>query len=851
MAEHPLEVWLRYGDGFTFVDITDDVAQTVPVRVIAGAAMVSEAPAAERATFTLEDPDGVYRPQSPTSPLYGKAARLMPCLIGRTVLTEDFESSPLSITVSQGASVNGWARSTTSPHSGSWCFKSGATANGQFSDAIVTLPDNADIVMFWYRTDCGSASDLDQLQVWSERGVVLQANGTAGIWRFALIRCTPEMQGNVRFRYVKDSAGAFGADAVYIDDLVFFSSRLYGEVASWDPQSEPGRQGQTDVEVVGQYDRVGSWTDKLRSAMTRKVLQSFADLTGLWPMEDGARATGLANLADGGPAGTVLNADPGMDDVPAGLESSWGIRADTVMSGSFLRAAPGAWSVLFSFRLTAARTSTRQELFRVTSSAGHTYVISCNDATFRFEIFSAAGSSLVANNILYGTGITPSSWTMLRLRVEQNGGNIDYNFTWFTSGSPGVRSFPDSISGTAGYAVGWQLTGNAYWADGFLGLIYGLPSVAEGTLGGNYARAFDGWVGELTAERYGRLLNEEGLFWTRWGVEPDYPASPWTGVAAPMGAQRPDTLINLLKEIADTDGGLLYDRNRALYFRMLGTMIGQEPSLELTYGVNVGPPLKPNLSNIAAANVIAVSQRDGSEVVVSDTTTLMGAQGAPNGIGPYKQQVDVNVRDEALQLEQIGYWALNVGTTDAVRYPAVTVDLDANPELEGAVDVIKPGDRITVAGLDPDVIDLMVIGWDDSQRDSTRRTRTFKCVPYEPYRVGTYDDDASRWGIRDAVLSAGYNATTTSMQINFPDRFEAFKIFTVGSVADHFDVLVGGERITVRSTGAVVSAGGGRWSQALTVARSVNGVVKAHAAGAEVRIVDTGRWGLWQVEADT
>jgi hypothetical protein len=64
-------------------------------------------------------------------------------------------------------------------------------------------------------------------------------------------------------------------------------------------------------------------------------------------------------------------------------------------------------------------------------------------------------------------------------------------------------------------------------------------------------------------------------------------------------------------------------------------------------------------------------------------------------------------------------------------------------------------------------------------------------------------------------------------------------LWTTDAAEMPFDVDIGGERVTVTNIGAPSGS-----DQAVTVSRSVNGVVKAHDAGTPVRLWNPARYGL-------
>ena len=832
MANH-MPVFLMQYDG-VYNDVTADVSQGDNVRITTGGSVVSDTPRESRAEFTLEDPTGKYRPYLASSPLYGKAGRNTPLVIADDVVSEDFEDASLNVTIGSGSSANAWARSTTSPHTGTYCFKSGATANGAFSDAIIEVPTGANLCILWYRTDCQSS---DRLRISTGGNLRLTVGGTGGSWTQIAVPCVPNSVGarQVYVRYLKDASGTAGADAVYIDDVRFMNSRIFGEISSWDPDrtldfdgNGRGRQW-TEVTAAGLLRRIGSWTEPLQSAMTRSVLQ-FSTLTGFWPMEDGSSASALSNLVSGGTSGTVSEVQLGDDESPGGGSSSARLSNTSSLAGNFLLDTTSGWQISFAFRLAAVPSSgTSQKLIEWSTGNGYTYTLSVNNASYTLNVVDSDGASLETMAVGFGTGADPNRWITMRLKASQSGSNVAYDLNWYPEERDILWGTSDTFVGTVSTLSSWRVFGNAYLDGGWFAYVYGVAGTSDELLSSDMVKSFDGYAGELAGDRFLRLLAEEGLNRSLIGLAADTEA---------MGPQRPDTLINLLREIRDTDGGLLNDslNEIGVTYRTRQDLYSQTPALALTYGVEVAPPFKPTIDDLETHNYITVQRRDGGQFVAVDTTTEMSVLPPPSGVGVYKQDVEVNVDDES-RMEQIGFWWLKIGTNPEARYSAVTVDLDATPAIEADASAVVPGDRITISGHDPDVIDLMVVGAVDLQKTQKRRTITYACTPYRQYDVGTYDDSTKRYDSSSTTTGASYSSSATSIVFSTVNSGDGWS-----TTNEPYDVFINGERMTVTNMGSV--SGSGPYTQTATVTRAVNGVAKSHASGSPIHVATPARYAL-------
>lgn len=834
MANHPTAVLMKYGG--LWHDVTADVSQNDPIKVTSGQPDYGQSPRPSKIELTFEDRDGVYRPYRADSPLYGLAGRNTPLVTADPTLFEGFESATLGITVSKGTSTNGWARSATSPHTGGWCFKSGTTANSATSDAIITPPAGANMVMLWYRTDCASG---DTLTIISGGTTRVTASGTGGTWQQLMVPIFPDFADpTVILRYTKDASGTAGADAVYVDDLQFFYSRAYGEINSWEPdqtlgfqQSPPWGRRWTAVTAGGLLARIGGWTDRIQSAMTRTVL-GFSTLTGFWPGEDGREATLMNNLVPLGASATAAGVTFADSESPGGGDVSVKLSATTVIQGQFLVASTTAgWQVSRAMKLDALPSSaTYQPMFSWTTSNNYTWTLSVNATTYLIQAVDDDGN-LKLNLASGWTSLgTPTGWVTMRLSASASGGTVSWALAWYSEGATASEGVSGTFSGSVGRLNRWKVEGNAYLDGASLAYVYGVTGTADNLLGGSVQQSFNGFAGERALTRFSRLMGEQGISYTYYG---------FLNQSQAMGPQRPDTLINLLVEIRDTDGGMMYDdANRlSVTYRALGNLVGQSPKLALTFETNVAQPIKPVLDNQDAFNVVTAEQRDGGSVTVQDDVSAMGTLPPPAGIGVIKETVDVNVADEGEQLTQIAYWWLGVGTVPDARYPTITVDLDANPEIEATARAVRPGDRITVSALDPDLIDMIVLGKVDNQQEQKRRTVVFTCSPFRQYLVALYDSAAVRYDSASTATGAAYGAGAASIVFRTTSPGDLWS-----TTETPYDVFCLGERFTVTTMGA--ATGSGPYNQTAAVTRAVNGISKALPAGSPIHVANPGRYGL-------
>ncbi|MCZ7414321.1 hypothetical protein [Streptomyces sp. WMMC897] len=139
-------------------------------------------------------------------------------VVGETAVQEDFEDTTYTLTITDAGDA-AWARDNTQAHSGSWSLRSGTITDNQTTDAVVSLPPDAQTLTFWYMTsseEAGPGFTGDFLSVHVDGTEVLRAQGETAWTQHELdVRGAAE----VTFRYSKDNSASSGSDAAWIDDL--------------------------------------------------------------------------------------------------------------------------------------------------------------------------------------------------------------------------------------------------------------------------------------------------------------------------------------------------------------------------------------------------------------------------------------------------------------------------------------------------------------------------------------------------------------------------------------------------------------------------------------------------------
>jgi hypothetical protein len=609
------------------------------------------------------------------------------------------------------------------------------------------------------------------------------------------------------------------------------------EVSAWKPDRtvdhdpDTGRGDQTcEIEAGGLLRRVGQWAAPVISPFDETVLEIFGDrVVGHWRLDDKAGSRYPAYQV-GLPDESVFsyNMTFGSEDGPPGANTVVRMEASSALSGVATRAAAGsAWSIAFAFKLDRQPTTVNPDNRLFFSDTTNGAVVDLWISATEYDLQISNGGAITHITGLHNR--PPVFWTFMQIMATPSGGSTNFELDWYSLGGDTIYF----ATGSVGYLVAeprrWQISSNDATERGLFSQVVMVAGGFIDQMNTTTIAGFNGRPGELAGARFERLMEAAGLGWEILG-DPD--------LTTPMGAQTPGPLLEQLKIIRDTEDGILFDTPGLLSItlRARHDLYAQTPALELDgQAAQVGPPFVPVLDDLNTQNVITVAQVIGGEYTVRDDTGPMGTQPSPDGVGEYKQKIDVCMKYDA-DLRPRGEWALAQGTNPEARYQSLVIDLDADPSLESECDDLLPGDRVTVANVDPDLIDLMVVGIQDMYDTQFRRRVKLTCRPYAPYAVGKFDDTVRRFDSNSTTVEA-LTTTETIWDLTITNPRDGWS-----TTATPYDVVVGGEVCRCTSMGAMT--GSGPWAQQGTFTRSINGVVKSHDLGTPVHIANPARWAL-------
>lgn len=601
--------------------------------------------------------------------------------------------------------------------------------------------------------------------------------------------------------------------------------RWIGEISAWPPRWDvSGTDVVVPVEASGILRRLGQGADVVGSALYRGRLRDTEGLVAYWPCEDPNGSSSIAAALNHPPMTVIGRPDYAAYD---GFPSSQPI---PILKGSEWRGTVPAYPetgevqvrCIAYFPAEGAESGHTVILVYTTGSVRRWELSYGAGGTLRLRAFDPDGTQLLDTGPI-GFAVNGKR-LLLSVELRQIGSAVGWNMLTLEPGAASGLQWSGTLSnntiGRAGTVIISPTGGIKEVAVGHVSVQNKITSLFD--LGDQLAA----WVGEPAGSRIARLCREEGISFT------------WVGdlnSTALMGPQRPGQLLDLLFEAADADMGILYEPKNLLGigYRTRESLYNQSPAATLDYaGGHIAPPLEPVDDDQALRNDITVSRPGGSSARAVLETGPISVQPPPAGVGRYDEEVQVSVYHDLDLPDQAG-WRLRLGTVNETRYPKLAVNLTSphvytDSSLMGDLVDLDLGDLVVMTGLPawlpPGDVSQIVQGYEEVV-GPFEWVITANCTPGSPWTVGVYDGADSRYQPHSTVLASSVNASTTTIPIDTP----------VGplwsTTANGYDILVGGERMTVVAVGSPSGT-----VQNLTVIRSVNGVSKSHAAGTPVQM---------------
>ena len=612
-----------------------------------------------------------------------------------------------------------------------------------------------------------------------------------------------------------------------------WSVRAIGRVASWPTAWTQPNDAWTPIEAYGITRELSRPGPPLRSPLYREATSVRAiGLHAYWPCEDGAEARQLAAIGAGQPMlpeGSVSMASssaiPGSEPLPA-------ISATGVLRASFLPvAATGVLAYRGVWEMPDTEPDDESRLVDLYAPSG-VYRFTVEYLTgggLRVRAVASDGTQLATSGSL-GFAIAGSRM-LLGLTLTQDGADIDWQLFAREIAGDGRLLTEGGLDGTFTSLTLGRCTGLV------LGGGVNLPGVAcghhmigdDGALGWNLNDAIVGWIDEPAGRRAERLALEEGVPLTVVGDPDD---------TTPMGPQRIGSTLQLLRDVADVDGGLLADAAAALEIelRTRASLYNQAPAVELDHDDGeMWGPAAPTDDDTYLVNDVTVRRTGGSsaQVVIAD-----GPRGV-DAAGRYAAEVTLNAASDGA-LPHLASWRTHLGTWDEPRWPTLRINMTAlaadpaKADLLDAVAGMALRDLITISNLPvwmpPGTTGVIADGIQERITADTWDIYLQALTPAGPWTVGVLEE-TTRLSSPDTVLASGIDTDDTTLTVTV-NSGPAWIESSTHAAMFPFDARLDAEQVTV------TAISGTTW----TVTRSVNGAVQSHPAGRPIAL-----WTPWRL----
>jgi hypothetical protein len=605
--------------------------------------------------------------------------------------------------------------------------------------------------------------------------------------------------------------------------------RFWGEIPKlpqrWDPTG-------TDVNIPTHagdlLERLGQGAKPLASPI-RINLGKYVDSTtglvdGYWPCEDDSSATTIGAVV--GKAGTYSGASFAADTALPGSAGTLAFSDDSGYAMGNARSSVALTQtafVLCYFKFPSVPASDVPFMYynfaggsvaKVTLSAGL--------ASYTITATKSDGTVLLNSAVGHGTGATPNQWLAMRILFTESAGTVSWQWAWYPVGAAVTYGASSSFSATIGRPISWlcpATTGRSGTA--ISQILLGRADIGFST--GDFTGSTNGYSQELAGDRFARICRQTNIPYWLVGRQTDDNSNDLT---ERLGPQPLATVLDILKECAEIDGGYLYGpRDKfGLGFRLRSSFVNTY-GIEMDYSARVlSGSIEPDENTTNIRNDVTVTRSAGGFARWSKTIGALNVNepsADPDGVGLYDTSISRNAYAES-RLIFLAQDEVARGTVDELRYPRLTVELArrallADTQLTAAVRALNLGDVIQLTTLPswmpPDDVDQVISGYTEWLRNRSQEFN-WNLIPASPYSVPILDDPAGsvvRLDADDAypTLTDGSTASgATSIAIITPLAVPAWATTALLPAEFPFDAKLGGEVVTVTACSTTIPLDG-------------------------------------------
>lgn len=529
-----------------------------------------------------------------------------------------------------------------------------------------------------------------------------------------------------------------------------------------------------------------------------------------WPLEDAANATSAANAVSGGvpllAAGSPIFGAVG----PAGAAAAVDFGLGGSLAANLTSVATSDVTVSVVATWTGSMTGVLATATAIPGNAGVTLYTTAGQL---FADIDAVGGPATL------TGPTVSDSLPHHIAVTLHDTGIAVQSRLYVDGTLIASTNAFSVLGNSPVKASLNPSGAANAA----GPVVDHFALYNAVVSTSLAPAVAAYDGELAHVRFGRLSDEDNI-----------PNTTAATVSQAMGPQGVKTFPELVRECEATDQGFLYEgvADFGLVYQSHTERENLDPALTLDYTAgHVAPPLEATDDDTGLINDVTVTRDGGSSSRLVAADPLDELSTVNVGTAPDSQTYSLHTDD---QTYQIAGYRLRLGIWPGYRYPGLTMNLAAAPDLIDDWCTADLAFRAAITNppsdIGPDDPSVIVEGYGETLGQYDWDVGA-NCSLEGPLRVslvsntsGDTDEDLGYLDFDTLTLHTGVNTTAGTWLID--------AVPIDAAVADDLPrhMMCEGELITV----TVVS--GSSAPQTWTVTRSVNGVVKSHLANVAISL---------------
>lgn len=567
--------------------------------------------------------------------------------------------------------------------------------------------------------------------------------------------------------------------------------RFTGQVSKWPVEWDTsGNDIWTRIEANGLLRQIETSDRPVQSTLRRRLPALTTDMIAYWPMEEREGATRANSPVTGVRHLQISGFDFDEVDGPRGSARLPVVRTGAYISGQVpaTNSSTTQWHTEFVFKLDDAPASNVTLLRWAGTGTVRQWELMLRTGFFHVNGDGADGTSVINADHAITNGDVFGHWCRMQLFATQNGGNVDYTIRIIQiNGLDALDTGTLSYAGTVGRITA-VTGGQPVYGSGADGLGLGHISVWKDADTTVYNDADHAYNGETANSRVIRLASEESFEFEVTDFD------PYTTSTA-MGSQPLERLIDILREIEESDRGILSESRDFLRIKYISgqNLVNVPQKTSFDYTTDLMPGIIPIDDDRPLGNRFVVINRWGADAEYEKTEGHFSSAAPPNGVGLYSQSSNVNLynQDEA---DDHASWLVFKGTLDEARFPNVFYNLARNPELIEDLCSLDVGMRYGITNV-PDKmlfndLDLLLGGYEEEIMQFAWEI-THHTESYTPFRQAEVEED--RVDTDASELQAAVNSSATTLVVTATEG----PTWTQDTGEFPFDVWMEGERLTV------------------------------------------------------